>query len=235
MTPVEKVGIRVVDAPFVAIDADILSDAVTFTTNVGDRVTAGPDNLITLRGTPDAPRPYVHVRAGLEALIDRKTFYLHYKSIEDLTVHKTNLLLERILLALCEERRVRSVQEPGHSLTQQESTHIVLSELNTIIISNLTMFQNIAAHTTADNVLHRIDQAAIPTLLRCGLSPEIATNPHIRLRMHFFIAGVVSIYLTWLRSDHSQPIEAVSNSIEEAILAVQNAESAPARAGSVLC
>ncbi|WP_234855300.1 DUF1285 domain-containing protein [Paracoccus everestensis] len=75
VTPVEKVGIRVVDAPFVAVDADILADAVTFTTNVGDRVTAGPDNPITLRGTGDAPRPYVHVRAGLDALIDRKTFY----------------------------------------------------------------------------------------------------------------------------------------------------------------
>ncbi|WP_103172719.1 DUF1285 domain-containing protein [Paracoccus sp. SY] len=84
VTPVEKVGIRVVDAPFVAIDADILPDAVTFTTNVGDSVTAGPDNPITLRGTPDAPRPYVHVRAGLEALIDRKTFYrLAAAAIED--------------------------------------------------------------------------------------------------------------------------------------------------------
>ena len=75
VTPVEKVGIRVVDAPFVAVDADILPDAVTFTTNVGDQVTAGPDNPVVLRGTPDAPRPYVHVRADLDALIDRKTFY----------------------------------------------------------------------------------------------------------------------------------------------------------------
>ena len=75
VTPVEKVGIRVADAPFVAVDADIVADAVAFTTNVGDRVTAGPENPITLRGTADEPRPYVHVRAGMEALIDRKTFY----------------------------------------------------------------------------------------------------------------------------------------------------------------
>lgn len=75
VTPVEKVGIRVVDAPFVAVDAEIRPDAITFTTNVGDTVLAGPDNPVTLRGTPDEPRPYVHVRAGLEALIDRKTFY----------------------------------------------------------------------------------------------------------------------------------------------------------------
>ena len=75
VTPAEKVGIRVADAPFVAVDAEIAPDAVTFTTNVGDRVTAGPGNRVTMRDTADEPRPYVHIRAGLEALIDRKTFY----------------------------------------------------------------------------------------------------------------------------------------------------------------
>ncbi len=74
VTPVEKVGIRVADAPFVAVDADVDGD-ITFTTNVGDRVVAGPDHAIEVRGTLDAPRPYVHVRRGLWALIDRKTFY----------------------------------------------------------------------------------------------------------------------------------------------------------------
>lgn len=75
VSPVEKIGIQVEDAPFLAIDADIAPDAITFITSVGDRVTAGADHAITLRGTADEPRPYVHVRAGLEALIDRKTFY----------------------------------------------------------------------------------------------------------------------------------------------------------------
>ncbi|MFC0201603.1 DUF1285 domain-containing protein [Paracoccus rhizosphaerae] len=75
VTPVEKVGIRVEDAPFLAVDADIAQGSVTFTTNVGDTVTAGPDHPIVVRGDAEVPRPYVHVRAGLEALIDRKTFY----------------------------------------------------------------------------------------------------------------------------------------------------------------
>lgn len=74
VTPVEKVGIRVVDAPFVAVDADI-GETIGFTTNVGDRVTAGPEHAIELRGSAEEPRPYVHVRRGLWALIDRKTFY----------------------------------------------------------------------------------------------------------------------------------------------------------------
>lgn len=75
VTPVEKLGITVEDAPFLAIDADLAPDSITFTTNVGDRVTAGPDNPIRVDERDGAPRPYVHVRRGLDALIDRKTFY----------------------------------------------------------------------------------------------------------------------------------------------------------------
>ena len=81
VTPVEKVGITVEDAPFVAVDFDVTgtgaAQAVTFVTNIGDRATAGPDH--PLRVTRDAvtgePSPYVMIRAGLEARIDRKSFY----------------------------------------------------------------------------------------------------------------------------------------------------------------
>ena len=32
-------------------------------------------HAIEMRGRPEEPRPYVHIRRGLWALIDRKTFY----------------------------------------------------------------------------------------------------------------------------------------------------------------
>ncbi|MEZ5867438.1 MAG: DUF1285 domain-containing protein [Defluviimonas denitrificans] len=81
VTPVEKVGIRVVDAPFVAVDAEVSGEdahqAITFTTNVEDVVTAGPDHPIRVERDPATgePSPYVLIRRNLEALIDRKTFY----------------------------------------------------------------------------------------------------------------------------------------------------------------
>ena len=90
VTPVEKVGIRVVDAPFVATDFTATGQGrdqiLTFTTHVDDEATAGPDHPI--RVVRDAatgePSPYIHIRANLEALIDRKTFY----RIIDLCVHE---------------------------------------------------------------------------------------------------------------------------------------------------
>lgn len=81
VTPVEKVGIAVADAPFVAVDVEVegagAARRLVFETNVGDRVAAGPDDPIRVAVDPatGAPAPYVHVRRGLEALIDRKTFY----------------------------------------------------------------------------------------------------------------------------------------------------------------
>ncbi len=81
VTPVEKIGITVDDAPFVAVDFRAEGTGrdmtLTFVTNVGDETVAGPENPIRVVRDPETgePSPYVHVRRGLEALIDRKSYY----------------------------------------------------------------------------------------------------------------------------------------------------------------
>ena len=81
MTPVDKVGITVDDAPFVATDFDVTGggedQVLTFTTHVGDTAVAGPEHPIRVERDSETgePSPYVLVRANLEALIDRKSFY----------------------------------------------------------------------------------------------------------------------------------------------------------------
>jgi hypothetical protein len=77
VTPVEKMRITVEDAPFIATRVDRGGDALIFQTNVGDTVQAGRDNAIRVEIDAETgePRPYVHVRRGLEALIARPVFY----------------------------------------------------------------------------------------------------------------------------------------------------------------
>lgn len=82
VTPVEKLGIEVDDAPFLAVRLDAEGgrgpDAVLrFTTNVGDETVAGPETPIRVETNPRTgePSPYVLVRARLEALIARPVFY----------------------------------------------------------------------------------------------------------------------------------------------------------------
>lgn len=77
VTPVEKLKITVEDAPFIAVRVDREGEVLRFTTNVGDEVEAGPDNPIRVEMDEETgePRPYLHVRRGLEALIARPVFY----------------------------------------------------------------------------------------------------------------------------------------------------------------
>ena len=81
VTPVEKFGITVEDAPFVAVSCDVEGEGhaqmLVFETNMEDRVLAGKNNPIRVARDLNTgePSPYVMVRDGLEALIDRKTFY----------------------------------------------------------------------------------------------------------------------------------------------------------------
>lgn len=81
VTPVEKVGITVEDAPFVAVDFEAegsgTDQLLRFVTNLQDEALAGPDHPIRVVRDPETgePSPYVLIRRNLEALIDRKSFY----------------------------------------------------------------------------------------------------------------------------------------------------------------
>jgi uncharacterized protein len=81
VTPVEKCGIRVDDAPFVAVRMAVngvgRSQVIAFETNVDDHVVVNAEHGLRFAdeaGT-DGLKPYVLVRANLEALVVRALFY----------------------------------------------------------------------------------------------------------------------------------------------------------------
>lgn len=79
VTPVEKLAIKVEDAPFLAVlmrvEGDGADRRLIFTTNVGDEIIASSEHRISYRASAGGKAPYVHVRAGLDALISRAVFY----------------------------------------------------------------------------------------------------------------------------------------------------------------
>lgn len=81
VTPVEKCGIIVDDAPFLAVELDIEEGpsgrVLHFRINVDDWVACGPEHPI--RFAPEAGtgglKPYLHVRRGLWAKVTRALFF----------------------------------------------------------------------------------------------------------------------------------------------------------------
>jgi len=77
VTPVEKVGITVDDAPFLAVEMREAAGTLRFRTNVDDWVACDADHA--LRFEPETAtgglKPYLHVRRGLWAKVTRALFY----------------------------------------------------------------------------------------------------------------------------------------------------------------
>jgi hypothetical protein len=80
VTPVERLGVAVEDAPFLAVEMAVEGEGderrIGFRTNVDDLVSVGPDHPLRFaRGEGDAVKPYVLVRGGLWALLTRALTY----------------------------------------------------------------------------------------------------------------------------------------------------------------
>lgn len=91
VTPAEKLDIDVEDAPFIAVEMTSEGEGrarrLGFRLNSDDHVIAGPDNALRVETAADGtPRPYLHIRAGLEALVARPVFY----ELADLAIAEGN-------------------------------------------------------------------------------------------------------------------------------------------------
>lgn len=80
VTPVEKVVVAVEDAPLLAVEfwseGEGSARALSFRSNLDDLIAAGPDHPIRFGRdqTTGAPKPYLAVRHGLEALATRAVY-----------------------------------------------------------------------------------------------------------------------------------------------------------------
>ncbi len=81
VTPVEKCGIAVDDAPFVAVELVVEDSAagpvLVFRTNVDDWVACGPDHALRFESEAGTGglKPYLHVRRDLWAKVKRSLFF----------------------------------------------------------------------------------------------------------------------------------------------------------------
>lgn len=80
VTPVEKVGIEVEDCPFFVTEMEVAGEGhaqvLVFKTTTEESIEAGEGNRLEV-GTTDQgePHPTVHIRSGLNGLINRAVFY----------------------------------------------------------------------------------------------------------------------------------------------------------------
>lgn len=115
VTPVERYGIEVEDAPFVAVEMSVSGEGeareICLRTNVDDAIVVGAEHPLRFAAaqTPGEVRPYVLVRDRLEALISRAVFYdlveLATRHVED-GVEKFGVWSGGVFFAMAEASEV---------------------------------------------------------------------------------------------------------------------------------
>ena len=146
-----------------------------------------------------------------EANIDRKTFYLHYDSIDDLIDCAASDMVEDI---------ISTIDPDLLSANPQEQVRLTLAHVNKKISDDVELYAYMANNLSMDFVLGHIERALVHYARTIGVErlPRelLADGDPGYYRPRFYLAGAVSVYSEWLCSDRTTPIEDVAEVVAHA-------------------
>ncbi|AEB06641.1 regulatory protein TetR [Coriobacterium glomerans PW2] len=133
--------------------------------------------------------------------IDRKTFYLHYDSIED------------VADAIFREEADRLVDLLRADLAKDTSSidvGLLLFNLSANLAPNLSRTKRIAEHMPVEVILRRIERPLTQALIEDDHLGLGSMGPYLSYCVSFFIAGLLAMYRRWLLSDSEIALEDIS-------------------------
>ena len=137
-----------------------------------------------------------------EADIDRKTFYLHYDTVDAVADALLKQEAERIVEVLREE----SFFERGTVDTTE-----FFSRLSVTIAPDLARTRRMVKHVSADTVLSKIEGPLTEALIEDDWLGLAHMGPYLGYCVSFYTAGLLAIYRRWLLADSEIPLEDISS------------------------
>lgn len=144
-----------------------------------------------------------------EADIDRKTFYLHFPSIDALVEKESNVLIERVAQAL-------TAPAGDHEISTPQFMRRVLAELKAVTEEDAELYRNVIAKMSIDQMVEALREPVRKAVLAAapaGFKPDDAA---VDYAMRFYIAGTLSIFTEWFTNDRNRPIESIVDVVEQA-------------------
>ncbi|MDO4633870.1 MAG: TetR/AcrR family transcriptional regulator [Eubacteriales bacterium] len=144
------------------------------------------------------------------ANIDRKTFYLHYSSLDDILKELGEEQMEEIL---------RSLHEKGFFDNPLDIVPLI-NILNEVVSQNIVLYQKIAANPNDQFFWNAIEDVLIRTIIDTHSNPFLAPASQTRLTIYarYFAHGFISIYMDWLRKEIDVELDELSQTLIEASL-----------------
>ena len=132
-----------------------------------------------------------------KANIDRKTFYLHYDTTDDVLRDYTQQLISRLL----------SLLERQDFFNQNFNTVSLYSAMNQIISDNLAFFQHIANMDYYGSFWEQSKEALTLGICNMYKNKVLVSEDVMKLYSRFVLTGTLETYREWLKGNLSFSIE----------------------------
>ena len=142
------------------------------------------------------------------ANIARKTFYLHYESLEDVSQDASRRKLDDLILIL---ERHRFFKNPF-------DTDLLFHCLNQLIEPDIDLYRYLSKENPELFFWSQLKRTMIRLITESYKSQIDMPAPELRLYAEYFISGVTAVYISWLREEIPLPFEKLASLVGEATL-----------------
>lgn len=138
-----------------------------------------------------------------KADVDRKTFYLHYASIDDVIREFAKSKVDELI------ERVFSLEFPSDQLAIR-----VFNVFNQMISEYKDILRLLSDSDAYDYFFGQIKSLLIDRILEGnGVDLEGFTRPQIEIYVEYFISGIISSYVRWIRQELPCTIEELAKHV----------------------
>lgn len=126
-----------------------------------------------------------------QANIDRKTFYLHYDSIDSLAAEMEEALVKKLVLVL----------EQEHFFDSEMNIASFYSTLDNVMQSDIKFYTCLACSPSYTLLMRQVKNILKKELFKKLTIRPTADPEELNFYLEFFTSGMVSTYAEWLRSE----------------------------------
>ena len=155
-----------------------------------------------------------------EADIDRKTFYLHYASTDDLIEQEAADIVAILLDA--EERAGREI-----GIRSPLDTRPLITALAQLVDEDPALYHQLFASMPVDRMEAAMHPSVKSAALEAGWGRLFSNEASLDYLIGYFITGMLSVFRMWLAGGRSDPIDAIVEVLDAAV-AINSAQIEPA-------
>lgn len=137
-----------------------------------------------------------------EADIDRKTFYLHYTSVDDVVKEHVR---ERVEMFAEQLKNIPLFKEDEINVGE------LYSALSAMVLPEIIPSKELAQHVPPELLLDSIQKELVQILIDSDEPRLKSVGPLLEYCVSFIVAGTFDVYRRWLLSNSDVPLESISS------------------------